>query len=128
MSIINPSHVGIAVEYGKIFPNHQPPRRTAGGGKVPEHATYYPSTLTCIPVDLCGVKLNASHDFMANCHENRHFLDVALWKELKEGNPDLGEATAPHPPCKRLQAHMEEKVQNSLQNSSGGKFCSFTHQ
>ena len=86
-----------------MFPNPRPPRRTSGGGKVPEYATYYPSTLTCIPVDICGFKLNASHDFMANCHENRHFLDVAMWKELKESDPNLGEAIAPHPPCKRLQ-------------------------
>ena len=71
--------------------------------RVPDYATYYPSLINCIPVSIYGLKLNASHDGGANCHENRHFMDVALWKELKEGNPHLGEAIAPHPPCKRLQ-------------------------
>ena len=88
---------------GTEIPPPQPPGRTTAGGKVPEYATYYPSLMNCIPVGIYGVTANASHDFMANCHENRHFLDVALWKELKEKNPHLGEAIAPHPPCKRLQ-------------------------
>ena len=59
--------------------------------------------MNCIPVDVCGIQFRASHDFTANCHENRHFLDVDLWNELKEKTPSLGEVIAPHPPCKRLQ-------------------------
>ena len=81
------------VEYG----------RTTSGGKVPLYATYGPSQVNSIPVDVCGIKFRASHDFMAMCHENRHFLDVDLWNELKEKTPSLGEVIAPHPPCKRLQ-------------------------
>ena len=58
--------------------------------------------MSCVPVDVYGVRLNASHNAGAVSYENRHFIDVDLWKELKEGNPHLEEAVAPHPPCKRL--------------------------
>ena len=92
MAIYTPNHFGMDVEYG----------RTTSGGKVPLYATYGPSQVNSIPVDVCGIKFRASHDFMAMCHENRHFLDVDLWKELKEKTPSLDETIAPHPPCKML--------------------------
>ena len=48
---------------------------------VPENAFYYPSLRNCIPVELHSTRFNASHDSGAICHENRHFLDVSLWRE-----------------------------------------------
>ena len=48
---------------------------------VPKNAFYYPNVLYCIPVELHGTRFNASHDTFAACHENRHFLDVSLWRE-----------------------------------------------
>lgn len=71
-------------------------------GTVPDYALYYPDLMCCVIVDIYGVRLNASHNAMAASYENRNFLDVALWKELKEGNPLLEKTVAPHPPCKRL--------------------------
>ena len=71
-------------------------------GKVPEYALFYPSLMNCVIVDIDGVRLNASHNADAVSYEYRHFLDVALWKELKEENRHLEEVVAPHPPCKRL--------------------------
>ena len=75
----------------------------AAAERIPDYATYYPSLANCLPVKIFGNQLNASHDGGAYCHENRHFLDVALWKELKKDHPELNEVIAPHPPCKRLQ-------------------------
>ena len=77
-------------------------RRRMADEKVPEYAVYYPDLVSCVPVDIYGVRLNASHNAGAVSYENRHFIDVDLWKELKEENPHLEEAVAPHPPCKRL--------------------------
>ena len=68
------------------------------GAAVPQNALYYPHLGFCVPVEIYGVRVNASHDAGALCHENRSFLDVALWRQ----NPRIAEVVAPHPPCKRL--------------------------
>ena len=69
----------------------------------PPNAFFYPSVMNCIPVDINGIQVNASHDAGAVCHENRHFLDISLWEELKEKNPQLGETVSPHPPCGTIE-------------------------
>ena len=70
--------------------------------RYPPDALFYPNQQCYIPIEICGLQINASQDFITICHENRHFLDFALWKYLKEGNSQLGEVVPPHPPCKKI--------------------------
>ena len=70
--------------------------------RYPPDALFYPNQQCYIPIEICGLLVNATQDYSAVCHENRHFLDFALWKYLKEGNSQLGEVVAPHPPCKKI--------------------------
>ena len=69
----------------------------------PPHAIFYPNQSSYIPIEICGLRINATQDLDAFCHENRHFLDFALWRYLKEGNPRIGEVIGPHPPCKKIE-------------------------
>ena len=57
----------------------------------PPFAYFYPMD-SVIPVEICGAPFKATHDSGAVCYENRHFLDVHLWQELKEGQFRQGES------------------------------------
>ena len=78
------------------------------GMSYPPVAFFYPNLSSPLPIEICGLRLNATHDLNALCYENRTFLDFALWKYLKEGNSQLEEVVAPHPPCKRVHGTKAE--------------------
>ena len=74
----------------------------------PPFALFYPNKSSSLPIDICGLRVNATHDLDARCFDNRSFLDFALWKYLKEGNDRIGEVIAPHPPCKKIAGTKSE--------------------
>lgn len=69
---------------------------------VPPHAFYYPNLCACSTVRLSnGEVINVSNDAMAACHENRHFLDLDLYKKLFPGS--VSDLVAPNPPCSKVE-------------------------
>ena len=72
------------------------------GMSYPPFAFIYPNLSSPIPIEIFGLRINATHDLDARCFDNRSFLDFALWKYLKEGISQLEEVVGPHPPCKKI--------------------------